>query len=149
MKMLAAQNGQWKGDKVKYIALHVWVKRRLKMPKCCPHCGKVGKLDLANKGIYNRNLKNWEYLCRRCHMLADGRLLNNKKCRPIIRLKFEEHGIAYKKYPSLTEASKDTGIRISAIANNLKGLSKFAGGFSWHYIPKDIPSRLNLPLDIH
>jgi hypothetical protein len=37
------------------------------------------------------------------------------------------------KYDSITEASKLTGILISAIANNLRNKSKKAGGLTWHY----------------
>ncbi len=32
-------------------------------------------LDLSNKsGKYKRDLIDWEWLCRRCHMIKDGRL---------------------------------------------------------------------------
>ena len=67
-------NGRWKGDLVKMKALHIYVKVRLKKPELCQDCGKVEPYDLANKGIYDRNLDNWEWLCRRCHMIKDGRL---------------------------------------------------------------------------
>lgn len=58
----------WKGDSVGYNALHVWVKKRKPRPKYCEHCNKRKAIDLSNKGIYNRNLNNWEWLCRKCHM---------------------------------------------------------------------------------
>ncbi len=67
-------NFQWKGNNVGYNQLHEWVKRRLPKPKLCQECNKIEPIDLANKGVYNRELKNWEWLCRRCHMLKDGRL---------------------------------------------------------------------------
>jgi len=35
-------------------------------------------MDLANKGIYDRNPDNWEWLCRKCHMTKDGRVNMNK-----------------------------------------------------------------------
>lgn len=36
--------------------------------------------DLANvTGIYNRDFINWKYICRRCHMLSDGRMNNLKQ----------------------------------------------------------------------
>jgi hypothetical protein len=66
-------NPNWRGDKVGYNQLHTWVKPRLKKPKRCPVCHKRKKLELANKGIYDRQLKHWEWLCRKCHMLKDGR----------------------------------------------------------------------------
>ena len=38
-----------------------------------------------------------------------------------------------KKYQSITEASKFTGILITSICNNLKNKSKKSGGLVWHY----------------
>lgn len=67
-------NPMWKGDKVGYCSLHEYVKNRLPKPKLCECCKKVPPRDLANKGIYDRNLKNWEWLCRKCHMTKDGRI---------------------------------------------------------------------------
>lgn len=65
----------WKGDKVGLEALHAWVRRRLKMPKRCPDCSKRRKLDLANiSQKYKRDLADWEWLCRKCHMTKDGRI---------------------------------------------------------------------------
>lgn len=68
----------WKGDAVGYAALHTWIKRRKKRPSCCEICGiEKPRLDLANiSGKYLRDLADWEYLCRRCHMKKDGRLEN-------------------------------------------------------------------------
>ena len=65
----------WKGDKVGYIALHSWVKWHLKKGQRCSRCGEKKKLDLANiSQKYKRDLSDWEWLCRRCHMMKDGRL---------------------------------------------------------------------------
>lgn len=71
---LEESNGMWKGDDVNLSGLHDWVRKRLPKPDKCARCKKIPPVDLANKGIYDRNLDNWEYLCRRCHMLSDGRL---------------------------------------------------------------------------
>jgi len=69
------KNSNWKGEKVGYFALHNWVKRRLEKPDLCTRCRKRKALDLSNKsGEYKRDLKDWEWLCRRCHMEKDGRL---------------------------------------------------------------------------
>ena len=77
MLKLGEKNPYWKGDKVTYVALHLWVKTRLPKPEKCQDCNIKPPLDLANiTGIYNRELKNWKYLCRRCHMLSDGRMAN-------------------------------------------------------------------------
>jgi len=74
------KNPMWKGRKVKYEALHQWMNTNFKKPKLCQCCKKNPPYDLANiksnknKKTYTRDIKNWEWLCRRCHMTKDGRL---------------------------------------------------------------------------
>jgi len=68
------KNGQWKGELVSYGALHDYIRWHLPKTDLCQCCGKVKPYDLANKGIYDRNFENWEWLCRKCHMTKDGRL---------------------------------------------------------------------------
>lgn len=64
----------WRADKVKYKGLHVWVRRHKASNDLCEHCGLAKELDLANKtGKYKRDIDDWKYLCRKCHMLSDGR----------------------------------------------------------------------------
>ena len=68
------KNGNWK-DKPKYTALHIWVRDHLPKPEYCKMCGLTKSYDLANiTGIYNRESKNWMYMCRKCHMISDNRL---------------------------------------------------------------------------
>jgi len=76
---MGENNPNWKGNEVGYEALHSWLKDRIKKPKFCKECKKNPPCDLANKGIYNRDVKNWEWLCRRCHMKKDGRIKNLKQ----------------------------------------------------------------------
>ena len=73
---LGSKNPQWKGNKVGYNALHDWIRSNNNFDKKCNNCNKSNVwLDLANKsGKYKRNLSDWEYLCRKCHMTKDGRL---------------------------------------------------------------------------
>lgn len=72
---IAEKNPMWKGDDVGYSALHSWVKRRKAIPEACEKCNEVKKLDLANiSGKYFRALDDWEWLCRKCHMITDKRL---------------------------------------------------------------------------
>ena len=78
------KNPMWKGDRVRYGALHDWVKKYLIKPELCQKCYKVPPYDLANKGIYNRNFENWEWLCRKCHMIKDGRLKKLVKCKKYV-----------------------------------------------------------------
>jgi len=73
---IGESNGQWKGDKVSYRSLHHWVRYHLMQPETCSKCKeKNDKLDIANiSGDYKRDLSDWEWLCRSCHMKKDGRL---------------------------------------------------------------------------
>lgn len=79
-KNLGSKNGQWKGDKVGYRSLHWWVTRNKPKPQGCEICKQNKKLEVANiSGKYKRDLSDWEYLCRSCHMRKDGRLSNLKQ----------------------------------------------------------------------
>src|SRR3990167_6802862 len=69
------KNGLWKGDKVGNKGLHMWVRRKLGKPSGCQGLSCKGiskKIDLSNMtGIYNREFKNWWYLCKSCHNIYD------------------------------------------------------------------------------
>jgi len=72
---IGEKNSQWKGDNVGYISLHEYVRNHKQEPDACVICGEDKPLDLANiSQEYKRDLDDWEYLCRRCHMIKDGRL---------------------------------------------------------------------------
>ena len=75
-KSIGENNINWMGDQVTYVNLHMFVRRRLNQPSHCPCCGtKTAKMDLANiSQEYKRELSDWEWLCRKCHMRKDGRL---------------------------------------------------------------------------
>jgi hypothetical protein len=74
---MAEKNPMWRGDKVSYNALHSWIKRRKPKPKLCSLCKKRPAYDLANiSGKYKRDLDDWYWICRRCHMVRDGRIKN-------------------------------------------------------------------------
>ncbi len=69
------KNGMWKGYDVSYGALHDYVKSHLPKPILCNECSLEKPLDLANiSQTYKRDLEDWEWLCRKCHMIKDGRL---------------------------------------------------------------------------
>jgi len=87
---LAEKNGQWRGDKVGYNSLHSWVRRRKYKPGFCEDCHvNTDVLDLANvSGLYLRNVDDFKYLCRLCHMKSDGRLnklLENAKSMDVTK----------------------------------------------------------------
>ncbi len=70
------KNPHWKGDNVGNMGLHDWVRSRVPRPDLCQRCFTRPFYDLANvTGVYKRGLQNWKYLCRKCHMEFDGRLL--------------------------------------------------------------------------
>ncbi len=71
------KNPMWKGDNVGYIPLHNWVRRRKPKPKLCEECEKNKPYDLANiSGEYKRDINDFEWICRSCHMKKDGRMDN-------------------------------------------------------------------------
>lgn len=67
----------WAGDKVGYAGVHKWVKKFKVKPERCTNCSGCKPLDLANiSGEYRRDVNDFTWLCRRCHMQSDGRLFN-------------------------------------------------------------------------
>jgi len=86
------KNPQWKGDDVGYNAIHSWVKRHKPKPLFCEECNKRKPYDVANiSGKYKRDINDFRWLCRSCHMKTDGRL---KKLR--INYKPKQKGIQIK-----------------------------------------------------
>ena len=72
---LDANNFMWRGDEVGCGAIHGWVRRRKEKPLNCERCKENAPYDLANKsGEYKRDLSDWEWICRKCHMKDDKRL---------------------------------------------------------------------------
>lgn len=68
------KHSQWKGDEVSRHALHRWLWRHKPAPSNgkCKLCKVEPFHDLANMtGIYNREFKNWKYLCPSCHKKYD------------------------------------------------------------------------------
>ena len=58
-----------------YGALHSWIKKRLSKPILCQNCNKRKAYDLANiSQQYKRDLSDWNWLCRKCHMTKDNRI---------------------------------------------------------------------------
>ncbi len=73
---LGPRNGQWKGSQVGLRALHDWIKYHKPKAAKCANCGNSSKpLEMANiSGEYHRDVQDFQWLCRRCHMKSDGRL---------------------------------------------------------------------------
>jgi len=70
----------WKGDKVGYSGVHIWITKNYGQPKYCEgkKCKEISlKYEWANKtGKYLRNRKDWLRLCKSCHTTYD---FNRKK----------------------------------------------------------------------
>jgi len=91
---LREKNPNWRGIDVGYGALHEWVINRLKRPLVCSRCNQSKIVELSNiSGEYKRDLNDWEWLCRKCHMQIDGRLENFyymvKRSKKIVMKEFE------------------------------------------------------------
>lgn len=66
-------NRYWKGDKVGYKGLHLWVRSHLERPELCPNCKLRPPREVANlDGKYTRDLTTWKWLCRSCHLRMDN-----------------------------------------------------------------------------
>ena len=75
-----SNNGMWKGDEVQRIALHEWIRNRKPKPDLCEECHELPPYDLANiSGEYLRDINDFRWLCRRCHVKSDGRMKNLKQ----------------------------------------------------------------------
>ena len=73
-KMWNESNPMFK-ENAGYFAIHDWVRRRKDKPELCERCGKEHPHDLANiSQQYKRDVNDFEWLCRRCHMKSDGRM---------------------------------------------------------------------------
>lgn len=83
---------------VKYQQLHIRVKKKFPKPDLCMICKKVPPIDLANiTGIYEDELKNWAYMCKKCHIEYDNiipRLMINRKKPDVIKRYYNR----FKKY---------------------------------------------------
>lgn len=72
--LMGNNNGMWK-DRPSLSAIHIWVSKRKIKPPFCEDCKNVPPVDLANiSQKYLRDTNDFEWLCRKCHMIKDGRL---------------------------------------------------------------------------
>lgn len=75
---LGEKHGMWRGNKVKYRALHTWIQNRLGKPDQCKNCRKAGlsarQIHWANiSGQYKRDELDWIRLCMSCHRYFDDK----------------------------------------------------------------------------
>ncbi len=77
----------WKGNKVGYQALHVWVRKTLGEPRVCGVCSTqtAKKYEWANiSREYLRKVDDWQRMCTSCHHKFDE---SRKKAWETRRLK--------------------------------------------------------------
>jgi hypothetical protein len=73
---------RWKGENVGYLSLHEWIRKHKEKETCCERCGIDKPLDISNiSGEYKRDVDDYEWLCRHCHMIKDGTIYNLKSMR--------------------------------------------------------------------
>lgn len=79
-KFIGKNHYRWTGDKVSYKGLHLWINKNKPKPLTCENCNQVKRLDAANvSGEYKRDINDFKWLCRKCHMIEDGRMEAFKK----------------------------------------------------------------------
>lgn len=74
---IGKKHPNWTGNNIGYNGLHIWIHRHKSRSKndLCEKCNKRGRLDAANiSGKYKRNIDDFQWLCRKCHMEGDGRM---------------------------------------------------------------------------
>lgn len=67
-------NPAWKGDKVGYRGLHLWVQRHKGKPERCEHCATTNAKRFVWANVsrqYKRDLDDWIRLCSSCHNIYD------------------------------------------------------------------------------
>jgi len=85
LKISISQKGEknhlWKGDKVSYKVLHKWVRRHKPKPELCEECKVNLPEEISNiSGNYLRDLKDYRWLCIKCHRKKDTekRIIENR-----------------------------------------------------------------------
>jgi len=79
-KIKGVNNSQWRGNNAGLNSIHRWVVARKPKPKLCVDCKKNNAIDLANiSQEYLRDVNDFKWICRKCHMNEDGRINNLKQ----------------------------------------------------------------------
>lgn len=74
------RNPNWRGNRVGNNGLHSWVQRNKPKPSLCVDCNIKKPIDLANiSQEYKRDINDFKWVCRGCHMKEDGRINNLKQ----------------------------------------------------------------------
>lgn len=81
---LRDKNNNWANGGESFTGIHNWGRYNIPKPELCQCCGKEPPRDLANiSNEYKKEISDWEWLCRRCHMTKDGRMNNLRHPRTL------------------------------------------------------------------
>ena len=119
-KLFGKENPQWKGNKVGYKSLHMYIRTHKPKPEFCEDCKKKTPYDVTNKsGKYKRDLSDWLWLCRSCHMKKDKRLekLHKNKILNINLQKIEKK--RYKDKKTIQQIADEFNVSYCAIWKRL------------------------------
>lgn len=79
-KNFGSRHPGWKGDNVAMSTLHQWIAKIKPKPLLCEDCKEVPPVDVANiSEKYKRDINDFKWVCRRCHMKSDGRIEEGTK----------------------------------------------------------------------
>ena len=101
-------------------------------------CAKDAAIEFGvNLSSIRRATLNHSYTCQGLHFMKVSDLLNGDKVESDWAHRCVKNVMCVttgKKYRSLSEASRDTGIDRKTIAHACKGIVKHAGGLHWHFL---------------
>lgn len=121
-----------RGEKNKYFGKHLPESTRKKMSES--RKGHPTSLETREKiGNANRGRKMTEEQKLRLSIRTKGKYIGGNSPSAKRVKQIDRQGNVIKLWDSISEASRELSISVSAICRCLKGLSKTAGGFIWLY----------------
>jgi len=117
-RMEGSNNPNWKGNSIKSLSsLHSWIARYKSKPLFCEKCNKKKPYDLANiSGEYKRDVNDYKWICRSCHMNEDGRMIELVKNAEIFRDKIMKRT---EKKRKLAKSLRDEGFSYRSISEKI------------------------------
>lgn len=80
-RQMGTKNSNWKGEKASKAAGHARACVLFELPSTCENCGAPTQLERHHKdgNALHNSKQNIQFVCRRCHMILDGRIYKMKK----------------------------------------------------------------------
>lgn len=122
-------NGETRNFRVSRLVAKAFISN----PLCLP---EVNHKDLDRT---NDNVENLEWCSQKYNVnykeapLRSGLTRRNNKRQSKAIIQYTKNGIFVREYPSMSEATRLTGINVSHICQTCLGNYKSAGGFLWKY----------------